>query len=98
MKRLAGEKWGSSQETLNKTYNIYVKPVITYGSEALVSASKGKIDVLDRAQNKALRVITGAVKTIPIAAMQLYTSNPPISSEIKRQALPWAGKLQYMQQ
>jgi hypothetical protein len=43
LKRLAGVTWGSSQETLNKTYQIYIKPVITYGSEVLVTANSNNL-------------------------------------------------------
>ncbi|XP_015923330.2 uncharacterized protein [Parasteatoda tepidariorum] len=87
MKRLAGAKWGCNQATLNTTYNTYVKPIIKYGNEALISAAKSNIDELEKAQNKVFRVIVGAVKTTPVTAMQLYTSNPPINIEIQRQAV-----------
>ncbi|XP_071037680.1 uncharacterized protein [Parasteatoda tepidariorum] len=82
MKRLAGAKWGCNQATLKTTSNTYVKPIIKYGSEALISAARSSFDKLEKAQNKALRVIVGAVKTTPVTAMQLYTSNPPINIEI----------------
>nr|XP_042894505.1 uncharacterized protein LOC122268550 [Parasteatoda tepidariorum] len=87
MKRLAGAKWGCNQATLNTTYNTYVKPIIKYGSKVLISTAKSSIDKLEKAQNKALRVIIGAVKTIPVAAMQLYISNPSINIEIQKQAV-----------
>ncbi|GFR29665.1 hypothetical protein TNCT_255841, partial [Trichonephila clavata] len=47
---------------------------------------KGRF-TLERAQSKALRIITGAVKTTPITDMQSYTSNPVIAIEIKKKAV-----------
>jgi hypothetical protein len=40
--------------------------------------------VLERIQNQALRLITGAVKTTPIDAMTLTTGNKPIQELIKK--------------
>ena len=37
IKRLAGIKWGCGRETLNKTYNSYVKSLICYCNEALIA-------------------------------------------------------------
>lgn len=84
--RLAGATWGNTQETLNTTYKTYVKPVMKYGGEALVTAKKSVLDKLETAQNNAFRLISGAVKTTPTLALQLYTHNLPIISEIKQQA------------
>jgi len=39
--------------------------------------------VLERAQNQALKLITGAVKTTPIDAMLFTTGNKPIRELIK---------------
>lgn len=84
LKRLAGAKWGCTQDTLNLTYNTYIKPVLKYGSEILISSAPARMDVLERAQNKALRIITGGVLSTPITALQSYTSIPPIAVEIKK--------------
>lgn len=40
LKRLAGITRGSTQDTLNTTYKTYIKQIIKYGSDMLVSASK----------------------------------------------------------
>ncbi|GFY21642.1 uncharacterized protein LOC103524116 [Trichonephila clavipes] len=55
-------------------------PVIDYGSE-LVTASDSALSKLDIVQNKALRFITGATTSTPIASMQLQTE---ISSSSER--------------
>jgi len=43
--------------------------------------------VVERAQNQALRLITGAVKTTPIDAMLFTTGNKPIQELIKEKAM-----------
>ena len=86
IKRLAGATWGNTQDTLNITYNTYVKPVMRYGSEVLITANKTRLEELEKTQNNALRLISGAVKSTPVAALQEYTGNLPISVEIQKQA------------
>ena len=86
MKRLAGAKWGCNQDSLNITYNTYVKPIITYGSEVVATANKSRLERLERAQSNALRLISGGVKTTSITALQLYTKNPPLVKEIEKLA------------
>lgn len=44
MKRLAGTTWVCTQNTLSRTYNIYVKPIIKYGSENLISATHNQLE------------------------------------------------------
>ena len=79
IKQLTRATWGSTQDTMNTMYKTYVKPVIKYGSEVLVTASNSTLETLETAQNNALRLITGGVKTIPILALQLYTGHLPIT-------------------
>jgi hypothetical protein len=62
------------------------EPVITYGSEVLVTANSNNLNRLEIIQNRALRMITGTVKTTPVAALQKYTGNIPIVDEIKKQS------------
>ncbi|XP_054712968.1 uncharacterized protein LOC129222479 [Uloborus diversus] len=73
LKRLAGIKWGSSQSVLTSTFTSYIKPVLDYGSEVLITASDSTLSKLDLVQNKALRLITGAAVSTPFPAMQLQT-------------------------
>ncbi|GFT46975.1 zinc finger protein 227 [Trichonephila clavipes] len=81
LKRIAGVKWGSSQSVLTSTFTSYIRPVIDYGSELLVTASDSALSKLDIVQNKALRFISGAATSTPIASIQLQTE---ISSSSER--------------
>jgi ribonuclease HI len=73
LKRIAGVKWGASQSVLVSTFNSYIRPVFDYGAELFITASDSALTKLDIAQNRALRLITGAANSTPIAAMQLQT-------------------------
>ncbi|GIY42387.1 adult-specific rigid cuticular protein 15.7, partial [Caerostris extrusa] len=59
----------------------------SHSLENFNSPAQDKIDVLERLQNRALRIITGAVKTAPVAALQLYTVNPSIYEVIKKETV-----------
>mgnify|MGYP000321273804 CR=1 FL=1 len=88
---LAGKTWGCSQDILNITYNTgtYVKP-----NSDLWKRSHRNLNQLERTQNSTLRLMCGAVKSIPTATMQQYTNNLPLTTEIKCQAATMYAKLQ----
>ena len=50
-------------------------------------AGESVIDTLEKIQNQALRIVTGAVKTTPIDAMLILTNGRPIRSVIQERAL-----------
>jgi hypothetical protein len=57
---------------LKVNYNTYVKPITKYGSEVIETNNKANLKHLETAQNNALRIICGAVKTTPVTALN-YT-------------------------
>ncbi|GFU67007.1 protein SMG5 [Trichonephila clavipes] len=73
--KIASVKWGSSQSVLTSTFTSYIR------YELVVTASDSALSKLDIVQNKALRFITGAATSTPIASMQLQTE---ISSSSER--------------
>jgi hypothetical protein len=85
-KRLAGATWGSTQDALNFTYNISLKCIMKYGSEVIDTTNKANMNHHETAQNNALSLICGAVKTTPVTALQIFTENLPISLEIQKLA------------
>jgi len=66
---------------------------VTYSCDSLVTAQPHKLNVLEHAQNQALRLITGAVKTTPIDVMTVITGNKPIQELIKEKAVLLHEKL-----
>jgi hypothetical protein len=93
LKCLAGSKWRCVHSTLNFTYQIYILPVIKYSCKSLVTAQPHTLKVLEHAQNQALRLITGAVKTTPIDAITFITGNKPIQELIQEKAVLLHEKL-----
>jgi bisphosphoglycerate-dependent phosphoglycerate mutase len=87
IKRLTRAKWGNTQETMSTMYKTYIKPLMKYGSEVLVTAGNSTLKALETTHNNALRLITRGVKTTPILALQLYTGHLPITCEIKNKPL-----------
>jgi hypothetical protein len=86
LKLLAGSKRGCAWSTLNFTYQKYILPIITYSCESPITAQTHTLKVLEHAQNQALMLITGVVKTTPIVAMTFITDNKPIRELIKERA------------
>jgi len=57
-----------------------------HSSEIIDTTNKANLNHLESAQNNALRLRCGAIKTTPVTALQLYTENLPIGLEIQKQA------------
>jgi len=87
LKRLASTKLGSSRNTLNTTYKVFVKPILQYNSEAQITAAKSVTHKLQAVQNQALGIITGGTKSTAIRAMEALTNSTPILSNIQQNRL-----------
>ena len=78
MRKLSGTTWGASADILKKVYQQGVRPHLEYGSTAWGTAATTTLQGLDRIQNQALRIITGALKSTPIARMEETTNIQPL--------------------
>jgi hypothetical protein len=78
---------------LNATYKAYIKPALQYDCEALITATPAILNKLEVIQNQALRLITGAVKSTPLASMQVLTRNNPLKIEREKMTLILYEKL-----
>lgn len=83
---MCSTKWGCSTNTLNTTYNMYIKPVLQYCGEVLITTPQN-CEKLDKIQNQALMIIIGGVKSTPLEAMRIITKNYPITMKLQEQAL-----------
>ena len=93
MRALAGTSWGAERELLLRIYTTYVRPKILYGATAFTSASETRLDELEKIQNSALRIATGARKTSPIAALQVEANIPPLKLHMKETCCKYFLKL-----
>lgn len=75
---LAGTFWGSDPKTLSMLYKSIVRSHFDYSSLAYMHANSSVLRKLDVIQNIALRIISGAMKTTPINAMEVETCIIPL--------------------
>ena len=70
MKKLSGTSWGADYRVQKKLYTGRIRPVLEYGISAWGTAAKSNLDKASRIQNQASRIMTGAMKSTPIHAME----------------------------
>ena len=79
MRKLAGTHWGANENILKAVYQGTVRPHLEYGSNSWLTAAKSHHHTLDKVQNQALRIITGAMRSTPIEKMEQLTGIAPLS-------------------
>ena len=93
LKKLAGTKWGASGRILRQVYTGNVRPVMEYGSAAWSTAAKSNTSKLTKVQNTGMRIITGALKTTPILAMETTSRLAPLQQRREEKVLIQSEKL-----
>ena len=76
MKSIASTKWGASTKILKLFYITYVRAKIDYGCVVYANTSSKHLQKLDKLQNRALRLILGALNTSPIISMEVIANIP----------------------
>ena len=74
-------------------YEGAVRPHLEYGTAAWSSTSKYTLQSVDKVQNQALRLITGAMKTTPISEMEKMIGVQPLQDRWNMKTLQQAEKL-----
>ena len=97
MKKLAGTSWGADQTVLKKLYVGRIRPVLEYGSAATSTAAKSNTEKHDRLQNQAMRMITGAMVSTPISALETVTGLQPLEDRRNTKILTQAAKFKCLQ-
>ncbi|CAF4948613.1 unnamed protein product [Pieris macdunnoughi] len=76
IRSLCGVTWGADPKILSILYKSIVRSHLDYSSLAYMNSSHvNKLDIL---QNKALRIISGAICSTPIRAMEVETKVMPL--------------------
>jgi ribonuclease HI len=96
MRKLAGTQWGANEKILKTVYQGSVRPHLEYGSSSWMTAAKTHHQTLDKVQNQALRIITGAMKSTPIEKMEKTAGIPPLNKRRECKAMLQATKYQSM--
>jgi ribonuclease HI len=82
MRILSGTTWGADKRMLLTMYQSLILSKLMYGCEAFDSASNNLLKGLDRVQNQALRIITGAIRNTAISSLEVETGQLPL--QLKR--------------
>ena len=85
MRYLSGTSYGADKLTLIKLYTALIRSKIDYGCQAYNSASKNQLKRVERIQNAALRIVTGAYKGTPALSLNVECNMPPL--EFRRQEM-----------
>lgn len=89
---LSGLDWGADRTSLMTMYYALVRSAIDYGCMVYGSASSTQLKVLDRVQSQALRLCSGALRTSPVASIQVELGEMPLALRRKKLALAyWAN-------
>lgn len=78
MKSLAGVKWGADPKILKLLYISTVRSHFDYGCMFYRNANNSLLRKLDVLQNKALRIITGAMMSSPINSLEVEAGIVPL--------------------
>ncbi|KAK7099102.1 uncharacterized protein [Littorina saxatilis] len=92
MCKLTGTTSGAKENILKRVYEGAVRPHLEYGSPAWSTAAKSHLQTLDKVQNQALRVITGAIRSTPIKIMEETVGLQPLSDRRDAQIMVQAEK------
>lgn len=95
LRMLANSVRGMSLMNLRLLYKTMVLPVLTFGAAVWYSGQHQKhlASILQRAQNAALRHISGAFRTTPVASLHHITSILPIDLHLSRTLETAASRL-----
>jgi len=75
---LANTVWGLSHYLFRLLYHTCILPIITYASAAWWTGKQKHIQILNKAQNRALCLICIAFHTTPTHTIELEVSIPPL--------------------
>lgn len=89
---LSGLNWGADRASLMTMYYALVRSAIDYGCMVYGSASNTQLKILDRVQSQALRLCSGALRTSPVASLQVELGEMPLALRRKKLTLAyWAN-------
>ena len=93
LKCVAGKSYGADRIVLLRMYKAMIRPILDYASFILDGPNNRRVESLETLQNVCLRVVTGALRTSPIRALQVDTDTPPLSVRRKELLLRYFLKV-----
>lgn len=85
-RRVVAKMWGLTPKNMMWVYKQIIIPRITYGCVIWwkLLSNKANVKALDSLQRKALMLVTGAVSSTPLKALEALLSILPIDIHIKQ--------------
>ena len=96
LRMISGTDWGADKKSLMLLYQALILSKINYGSVAFNSASDAQLRILQTIQNKALRLIAGAVPGTPANLLQAELACMPIDLQMEQNALKYWARTKQM--
>jgi len=85
--------WGWGRAELMKLYSAFVRSKMDYAASSWQPwLSPSNVEVLDRVQNRALRLITGQMQSSPVDALRLESGVPSYHTHVDRVCMRSAEK------
>jgi len=81
---IIGRKSQLSLENKLLVYKLIVKPVWTYGIQLWGTASNTNLEIVERFQSKALRIITDARRYVPNTIIKRDVQIPTVKQEARK--------------
>lgn len=75
---ISGQDWGAERGALLRVYQALMRSSLDYGCLAYMGAAESHLIKLDRAQSQGLRICCGALRSSPVAALQVEAGELPI--------------------
>ena len=97
LRKLAGTSWGANISLLRNVYQGTIRPHLEYGSTSWATSAKTNLQTLDKVQNQALRLITGAMRTTPIQEMEKLAAIQPLQLRRETKVLMQTEKYKCLQ-
>ena len=97
VEKLSCTEWGADQNVLKKLCVRRIRPVLEYGMAASSTAAKSNSSKLSRVQQQAIRMMTGAMRSTPISAMETVTDLQPLEDRQEIKILTQAAKFKRLQ-
>ena len=95
MKCMSGQRWGANKQSLVHTYIAMIRSIIDYGASAYFTAHPSRLARLNSIQCQALRISCGAMKSTPLAALQVECGDPPFELRYGGCQLKYAMKVKH---